>query len=314
MDVYCEVCGIVTSASGDARGEGARACWACGTTLRARGRGARRPPAGVEERSPVAAAPDLPGQSRPFVPRDDDDPTMIDLRSLALKSFLATLPARNGAAAAPAPAPLVAVDAPPSVSDVLRVYNALAPIAAPPRARRGPRLRVLLAASAAGALAIAVMFALVAGHRSRARATGSAQLPGAQRGLAPMGELARSVSAPREAQGRASPAPRAPEAPAPEVAAGRARSTEAAAAPPPRVEVKPGARGASAAGASAAGARARPARPASTLPAPPPTQPALEAPRPPRPVSLADALAAAVADRPPPPAAPVARPREDATE
>ncbi|WP_437677664.1 hypothetical protein [Sorangium sp. So ce131] len=321
MDVYCEVCGIVTSVSGDARGGGARACWACGTTLRAHGRGAAGPPAGVEERAPVVPAPDLPGPSRPPAPRDDEDPTMIDLRSLALKSFLATLPARNHAAGAPAP--LVAVDAPPSVSDVLRVYDALAPIAAPPRARRAPRLRVLLAASAAGALALAVVLALVAGHRSRARAraTGSAVLPDAQRGLAPVGELARSVKAPGEAQGRAAPSPRAPEAPAPEapapeapapeLVAGSARSSEAAAAPRPRAEVKPGGRG-----ASVAGDRARSARRPSTAPAPPPAPPAppaLEAPRPPPPVSLADALAAAVAERPPK-AAPAVRPREEATE
>ncbi|KYF49409.1 hypothetical protein BE08_05525, partial [Sorangium cellulosum] len=89
MDVYCEVCGIVTTVSSDARGGSALECWVCGGAMfRAQGRGAAAAPgaARVEERS-SRPPPPLRRSSAPSVLRDDDDPTMMDLRAIALKSF-----------------------------------------------------------------------------------------------------------------------------------------------------------------------------------------------------------------------------------
>ncbi|AUX28855.1 uncharacterized protein SOCE836_009400 [Sorangium cellulosum] len=53
MDVYCEVCGIVTTVSGGARGGAAIECRVCGSAmLGARGRGtAGLPAAGAAARS-----------------------------------------------------------------------------------------------------------------------------------------------------------------------------------------------------------------------------------------------------------------------
>ncbi|WP_437610909.1 hypothetical protein WMF20_04245 [Sorangium sp. So ce834] len=340
MDVYCEVCGIVTTVSGGARGGAAIECRVCGSAmLGARGRGtAGLPAAGAAARS-SRPPPPLRRSSAPPVPRHDDDPTMMDLRSLALKSVLATDPAPRTAAAPAASSPPpgggpaapagvtglaagrvaasmpVAVDAPPSVNDVLRVYGALAPVATPSGARHRVRVGALVAASAAGALAIAVLVALVA--RQRPRAPEDALLPAAQRGVSRAGEIAREVSAPADAPGQPGAAPRGREALAP--GSGEAGAAERGAAPAPaaaaraeasaasgadaRTAASAGVRALAAAGAraaSASGARARPARP----PAPPPAPPASEeAPRPAPPVSLTDAMAAAVAGTPPPAAA-----------
>ncbi|WP_437600651.1 hypothetical protein [Sorangium sp. So ce590] len=342
MDVYCEVCGLVTTVSGGARGGAAPECRVCGgTMLRAQGRGtAGLPVAGAGRRS-SRPPPPLRRSSAPPVPRDDDDPTMMDLRSLALKSFLANPPAPRtaaaalaGSAAAPATgrvaaatpiaaATPVAVDAPPSVTDVLRVYDALAPVAAPSRARHRARVCALMA-SAAGALAIAAGLALFTGPRSSA--PGDVLPPTAQRGVSRAGEVAREVSAPDEAPGYPNTAPPAREAQAPGAGEGEADGAEPDAAPKPAAAVEAGARAATGAGArtassagvralaaagaraaSASGARARPAHP----PAPPPASE--EAPRPAPPVSLTDAMAAAVAGTPSPAAAQAER-QEDTRE
>ncbi|KYF84541.1 hypothetical protein BE17_15870, partial [Sorangium cellulosum] len=88
MDVYCEVCGIVTTVSSDARGGSALECWVCGGAMfRAQGRVAAAPPSPGAEERPIRPPPPLRRSSAPSVQREDDDPTMMDLRSLALKSF-----------------------------------------------------------------------------------------------------------------------------------------------------------------------------------------------------------------------------------
>ncbi|WP_437590832.1 hypothetical protein [Sorangium sp. So ce1000] len=353
MDVYCEVCGIVTTVPSDALGGAALECSVCGgATLHAhKGDTATLPAGGVGQRS-SRPPPPLRRSSAPTVPRDDDDPTMMDLRSLALKSFLSTLPAAttsSGAVAssvAPGSGPVapaaglaapqgsrvaastpstpstviagttpVAVDA-LSVSDVLRVYDALVPVAAPSRARQRARVRAFVAASVVGALAIGIGLTLIAGWRSRAPA--DEVLPAAQRGVSRAGEIARAVSAPVEAPALRRNAPRGPEASAPAAGEDDASAAEPSAALQSRAAPEAGAREASGAGlralaaagaraAAASGTRARPER----LPSPPPASD--EAPRPQPPVSLTDAMAAAVADTPAPAAAETQR-QADTTE
>ncbi|WP_437279655.1 hypothetical protein WME90_03595 [Sorangium sp. So ce375] len=351
MDVTCEVCGIVTTVSSDARGGAALECSVCGgAMLRAHGRGTAAPPTGGVGQRSSRPPPPLRRSSAPSVLRHDDDPTMMDLRSLALKSFITTLPAATtapGASAASSVAPEsgpaapaadlatqqasrsaataastasaevagttpVAVEA-PSVSDVLRVYDALVPVAAPSRAGQRARVRALAAASVAGALALAVGLTLVAGRM--ARAPEDDVRPIAQRGVSRAGEVARGVSAPVEAPGPRRAALRGADA---RVAVGEdeASAAEPGAAQPSRAvasddeasAAEPGAAQPSRAAAgvrasTASGARARPERqppPASEEAAP--SQP---------PVSLTDAMAAAVADTPAP--APAATQRQTDT-
>ncbi|WP_437897802.1 hypothetical protein [Sorangium sp. So ce124] len=261
---------------------------------------------------------------------------MMDLRSLALKSFIATLPAATTTSSAStassvapgsgpvAPAavglttpqasrgaesiasiastafagtPPVGVDA-PSVSDVMRVHDALVPVAVPLRARSRARVRVLAAATVVGALAIAVGLTLIVGGMSRA--PGDDVPPAAQRGVSRAGEIAREVSVPVAAPGPRRRALRGPDARAPAADDDEASAAEPVPAPQARAAPETGAREASGAGVrppAASGARARPER----QPSPPPASEEVSRPQPP--VSLTDAMAAAVADTPAPPAA-----------
>ncbi|WP_437943828.1 hypothetical protein WMF27_03595 [Sorangium sp. So ce281] len=281
------------------------------------------------------------------MPRSDDDPTIMDLRSLALKSFTATLPAATTTSsvsaagsvapgsgpvapaavglttpqatrgaestAATAPSALagtapVGVDA-PSVSDVMRVHDALVPVAVPSRARSRARVRILAAATVAGALVIAVGLTLIAGRMSRAPGDDVVP-PAARRGVSRAAEIAREVSVPVEAPGPRRTALRGLDARAPATDDDGAGAAEPVTAPQPRAAPEAGAREASGAGGrppAAPGARARPERQPSPSLAPE------EASRPQAPISLTDAMAAAVAD-PPAPAAVDAQRQADTSE
>ncbi|WP_438041688.1 hypothetical protein [Sorangium sp. So ce128] len=270
----------------------------------------------------------------------------MDLRSLALKSFIATLPAATttssasaAGSVAPGSGPVapaavglttpqairgvestaatassafagtapVVVDA-PSVSDVMRVHDALVPVAVPSRARSRARVRILAAATVAGALVIAVGLTLIAGRMSRAPRDDVP--PAAQRGVSRAGEIAREVRVPLEASGPGRTALRGLDARARAADEDEASAAEPATAPQPRAAPEAGAREASGASVrppAAPGARARPER------QPSPSLASEEVSRPQAPMSLTDAMAAAVAD-PPAPAAVETQRQADTTE
>ncbi|WP_437992414.1 hypothetical protein [Sorangium sp. So ce145] len=270
----------------------------------------------------------------------------MDLRSLALKSFLATLPAATttssasaAGSVAPGSGPVapaavgpttpqairgaestaatassafagmapVGVDA-PSVSDVMRVHDALVPVTVPSRARSRARVRILAAATVAGALVIAVGLTLIVGRMSRAPGDDVAP-PAAQRGVSRAGEIAREVRVPVEAPGPRRTALRGLDARAPAADEDEASAAEPVTAPRPRAAPEAGAREASGVRPPAAsGARARAER------QPPPSLASEEVSRPQAPMSLTDAMAAAVADPPAPAAADTQRQADTSEE
>lgn len=311
MDVHCEVCGIVTEISGSVL---VPECLVCGASLRLKGGEPNEPPAMAQregkgsDEPPAAEPPALvqprPGPpasmhrrpSRPVVKRDDDDPTMMDLRALALKSFLSQVGVAKEATYAAEEAPAAAGEKLEievlSMDDVLGVHDSLVPVAAPSRPPQRLYVQVLLTAGVASAAALIVFVVLVvlsAGEQERLRMV----TPGV--GLHSTA-LARDVA---RVAGGVSPGQTTVTPPAPPSGPARTGPGKAAAEGRASASRRRGAAGGGTATASpagsaltGAGARATPApTPAAEAPPPPP---------PPQSQSLAEAMAAAVAGTPAP--------------
>ena len=332
MDASCAVCGFVTTLSDEASGDRGPASWALGgaggkrcfraervspdRVGEAAGEscdficGACGVPNRIVARSPALRPERLsapPPLRRPpqHPPRADDDPTMMDLRSIAMKSFTSEVKSGPSEASAPARTPVSGaasateedVAVAESVRGMLEVCDTLGSAAAVPAPQRrlralwGPRL-LGVGACALAALAGAGLHALSYGPRPAV----------VWRGVAPQGAaLAWAlVSAGRDELASACRRRAGKEATATgeERGEGAASAREAAAA---GSEV----RSAPSAGkrARAAGARGSSPRQATAAPRaqPPGSAEAPAARSEPRSMSLVEAMAVAVGEKPPPP-------------